>query len=695
MPTDFKTKIDNSGSLERAARARVQDYDHQNFSEKQIQIRANRFMKRENKKITPDFAVGNPLNSTSFTEFYRDSKFFIHLNNSQLTNLQREVENAANRNLAILNDLEKDVASVDSFITEKEIKTNQRFTTVQYNAFVKEMDAGLGAGDNRWLVDFKTGLPFQKHHGLNLVQGTGLTLPVRDQVVIPVRQATLVGEETDAGSTKQPLYANSPNNLLVPNKIFRYVILRKTHDKTTRIYQHANSTVTILLEFHTAQLINFIQLEPLGHSSVFVNEITTINQAGEEVTMLGTRTENSTTTTYLLEPVRTRYLKIKLGQFAPVTKTSFRATDKTTDTLNEVLQGLGWTTRLPQTEEVVEGIVYDFSLKNIRVGLNIYESLGIHRGLDIPISEPLGLTLGKKVDSTTLEGPYGLNTLLSEGTVLSEFYVGAHLMDVDSNLLLEELIPIPDQYPTQVESLPLIGGQSRVKLFPDIVWELDRFQVAETAFEVAAEINVVTISAHSFTVGQQVAFLGNNSSPLTNIYEVIAVADSLNFTIKVNDADSTYVTSVNSTPYIYVYEADTLLALAQDIPFTVRENNITLTLGTDYLVSFNNGDKWYSTMPQASDLFEAALKPKAGDFRIQIKNPAHGRIYWISYKIEPNQQLDSKGLVSLKNGRVLFEENGIGKGTLNTIAIIRAQGANHYITPVVSSYALKIREDVT
>lgn len=697
--SDFEDQLDNKGALERAARYRVQDIDHYQFSAKEIDIRASRYLSRKNKFFQPGHRTGQVLDSVTTSEFLKDSKFFITYNNGQLSDLQEQIGNISNQGFALLHDMQQQALSLDAFISEEEIKTYGRYSTVHFNSFIREIDNGLAYDDKRWLLDYKTQLVFLLSNLSSSIPSAGLLLPIRDQVYLPIRDAYLVGEETDVGDSSEPLFSSSPRNVFLPDKIFRHVILKQEHNQTSKVFRHTPSYCTVMLELAQVQLINFVEIDPLGHSQIFVDTISFINEGGEEIELDASSIDVGTTSVLLLEPIRTRFLKLKFNQFAPVTKTNYLTGNHKIREFNKILRGAGWTHLLNEITGRIEGRVFDFSLRNVRVGLFVFESLGVFRSKDVVVKKPLGLTFNSRAQAINLTDPvddYDSTGLqLAEGAVLSEYYIGAHLVDDDNNTVLEDMFPIPDTYPVQQELLPISGKVGKVKLFPDITWAIDKIKIVNSWQAPGNQLVLVLEEEHDFVIDDQVSFLSSSQHPLLGTYRVQAISDT-SITIQDSGMSPAWSVTQNMTPYVFVYKANTLSTVNQDPPFDVYQQNTLLVLGTDYQISFDGGGIWFGSWPSGLDLVRILTKPEAGSFRVKINNHISDQLYWIRYRVLANQSLSPTGLISLHSGQVVF--NGSAQeahGKLNTVIISRAQMANPYITSIILSYALKVRENVS
>lgn len=698
MPIKFKTEITNYSPIERAARHRVKDEGIDDLTEDQIKFRVSQYLRAQTQKTIPPFITGEVLESAPFREFLRDSKFFVHMNNNQIRELRREIKNTAKEGFGLLADMQQEADALNSLISEEEIKLLGNFDRVHFNSFVRQLDMGLDFDDKQWLVDYKTTHAFLVDNIADIIPGAGLTLPVRENIRVPIVDVVLIGEETDVGDSRFPIVESNPRHIFLPDKIWRYIIIRKEHEKTTRTFAHTPSYATLQLQLPNLQLINYIKIQPLSQRGLVVEELSFVNEAGESVPLETFEVNIETNQILLFEPIRTRYLKVKLRAHAPVTKTEYNVTDWATKELNDILRGSGWTQLLPETTSLIQGRVFDFSIESIVVGLRIYEPLGCYRSRPMRVKNPVGLAISERSASITVSGAqrtYGVDFSLPDGVVLNEYYLGIKLKTKAGRIAMNDLVPIPDSYPIQREFMPLVGAESKAKLFPDMLWNVDKYRVESVEFDLIDIVNinviVTTTTPHGFVVNDTVSILGPAEYVLAGNQTIFEVVDDLSFKIGVAGLFQDQLVDENTVPRVYVYKPST-----QNDPMTLNLENTTLTIGTDYEVSLDGGSTWYGFFPKGSEYINALTDRQAGNFRIKLLNPEYDRLYWIEYRPLKNQFLSKDKLVKLKNGRVVFDSSlRDTKGKISTVIVSRADNASPQVTPAVLFYALKVRERVS
>lgn len=704
MPIEVKEGFNSSKYVRQAAARRAADEDHMQFGQGELEKRTKATLAL--RPGAPGFPPVNPgqiLDAVNWGNYLRDLKMNMGVVASTGEGLEEEILFTSQRNFATLDDLQREAQALDAYVTEEEVKINGRYSRVHYNSFVRPRDATLQYDNQDWITDYKTGLPFQADNISDVIQGTGMTLPLRQEIAAPIIDVTLVGEETDVGDTVKPIVSSDPKNLLRNDRVFRHVVIRTDHDKTSRKYNHTPSYCTVLLEFASIQLINMLNVRPLGHSTVYIEAITYLNEAGEEVELTEVELPSEVELTVLFEPVRTRFLKVKFRQYAPVTRTHFDASDLRVRELNRLLRGAGFSQLLNEKPEEIMGRVYDFSLESVRCGLRVYENLGVFRSQPVKVTGPIGVGYSDIVETIQISSDartYGTQFFLNEGEVLLERYLGVDLQWPEGGRAFRDLIPIPDARAVQREFLPIFSGECQAKLFPDLTWNIEK-KVWTTATWIDGLLWITFDTPHGYERNVGV----KNTDLLVCIGGPGEQGNTFNFTSNewFVDSDTVLVARPNEftgptaadlgqlkiSPYVY-------LDAGQADPVTVFKEEETLAFGTDYQVSFDRGATWLSEWPRDGRWHTLMTRAQAGKFKIKILRPDSTKTYWCQYRVLRNQKLSKRPGVNLRRGRVVFDKRfKSASGTINTVIVSRADNVNPYLTPVLLSYFLRVREHVS
>ena len=478
----FKDKINFGDEILNAAKRRITDVGENDYTEKEIDEGAVKYLTAHTEAITLyNTQQGTPLSSLNRAEELRDIKFSVEGLNRRTAVLEEKIGSFSEEVYSTLSNIQREVNALTSETSEQEIKILGEYDKVHLNSAVRGIDMPLSQDEDSWNKDFKTGFSFLQKNQMHPIVSAGFTLPIREQMYLPVISAIIIDEGTDTREAITPLISTPAENIFLPGKIFRHVIVRKDFDESSRLYKQETvldeypyscvSSCSIQLELPNNVAINFIDVEPIAGSTVYISKIEYLNEAGEEIE-LTTSTLSSETNLYILfSPIYTRYLKITFEQYASLARTEVSTSDSTVLAINGLLEGAGFSQLLSENGELIKGRIYDFSMKRIRVGFIVYENLGVFRSKPILVESPLSIELSIEVESIlppSEKDPYGNLIATPEGRLLYETYVGARLETGDGNVRLNSLIPVPDSYPWQTEFLFPIGSIAKVKLFPDL-----------------------------------------------------------------------------------------------------------------------------------------------------------------------------------------------------------------------------------
>jgi hypothetical protein len=687
MPLNLIKKFDQDEPLRRAARRRVSDVDHLELSESAIDSLARKYLKENRVVDYPQLLPGSISSSGIQSVYLKDSKFSIGRLAETIRVLNHDISNFRDRNSALLSELQTDVHSLGSMLTEDEVSYQSGFNYAQLNRWSRPQDLPTEWADCEWRVDFKTGRTLLPEDIASLIPAAGITLPVLRTEPLLVSKVVLVAEETNVGSTHLPLVNGDPNSVLREGESFRYVIAKRHSDNTSKRYLHKPVYCTLLFEMTVPQELNSLKIKPIGASPVCVESVSYINNAGEEVLLTTTEIDADLYLTLLFEPVRTRQLKVKLVQFAPVSSEVVRFDDLNARKLNDVVSGLGWSQLVPENTVSIPAKIYDFSIETIELGLRLYRGLGLFESPAINIDKLQALAHTTAVESISITvDKDGTHINLPDSQASNETYYGVEIYD-GTDLALKALIPIPDSLPVQIEHLPLVGQVGRCKLFPDVLYMAEKVKIA-TAEYIAGGLQIVFVTEHGFTdVSNTLVISAPGDDDSFNIKSSNwVIVDA--FTVKALDyVGSGELVEFAPTPFGYIKE------LAND-PFSVYLGDTLLVLGQDYSFSLDDGSTWLTEVPATMTLRRNFRKTLAGTFRIKVASPQYDSLYRIQYLPKSVQDLEPKGLVTLRNGRIVFDPSLQGmKARLKTVMMMRAETSNGYVSPVITSYLLKVKRD--
>lgn len=682
----LKTKISSLENLYTASQYRVQDYAFLDLDSKEIESGAAGYLKRTQSFFESPLKSSVPMSSATWREYLKDLRFLIVFNNLELNDLEADIIRLAKRNLKKIRSIQRELNVLESEVIEEEVRFYKDFDFAHHNNFSKKQDRKATELQD-WNYDFKTGLSIADDNIAEVYPFVGATLPVLESVSIPISRCLIVGEESDVGDTKQPLISTDPNNCVIDNEIFRYVIIRKEYDETKRKYNHTDSYLTLLLELDSLQTINCFEVIPAGANTVQLISVTYINEAGEEVILGAEVLDAPSGLKVFTEAIRLKYLKLKFKQLAPVNKQSLSVTDSNAD-LNNLLQGLTWSTRFKDNQHVsIEGRVYDFSIKDIKIWLNRYNSLGYYCSDSKRITDIATAKISNRVEQIPVSVGINFSDAVynySTGSTAAEFYLGVKSRRKNKNFF-EDLIPIPDSYPIQSETLILSGGYAKLKFYPSLTFEVPRVKVVSIEAINSFRHLVTTVTPHGLVDDDEFFMIGPMSKNVTNDFTVDSVVNDYSFYIQAN-RNSNIVIDEEDKPNTYLYLADSSPL------FNLRRGDVELNIGSDYQVSF--GDGVYSNTWDYNKYTEWLVRgPRAGEFSIKIQNPSYIETYYIDYKPLKNQWLGQTNLVKLQHGSAVFDKKFLGTvSEVQTIVLLRSSIQDYYTTSILASYTLGVKK---
>jgi hypothetical protein len=492
MIPKFKDIISYHGLYLRAAKRRVRDEPHLNLTDQQVQRKALALLKSTDDLRPRIHKSAKPISSAIEISFLKEFKFFVSMMNLQAGRLTEVVRGDAKDAFATLHEMQRELVTLDAEVEEKEIELLGNYSKVHLNTFSRPTDSQVSYTDKSWLVDFKTGFAFQERYMMDVLPSAGAINPIKEYVKAPIVDAVVIDEGSDAGDSIEPFITSNPRNIFRKNKVFKYAIVRQEFDSSSRRYKpktsfdtypwSCTSTMTMQVELANVMHINTLKIHPLGDSTISIKEIRYVNEAGEEIALNALPIDNQTEIVVLFEPVFTKYIIVQFEQFAHVARTEVNIGDRRTTSINRVLDAKGFTVKLPENNRVVKGRTYDFSLKEIQVGLSAYENKGFFRGQNIVVSSPVGMEISREVESIVPIvnfGTYEDTTVLPEGKTLQEAYVGVRLFDKQGNRRMDEICPVLDTGLIQLEYLSPVSKLCRYKLFPDLNWTLKEVCVTQ------------------------------------------------------------------------------------------------------------------------------------------------------------------------------------------------------------------------
>ena len=126
----------------------------------------------------------------------------------------------------------------------------------------------------------------------------------------------------------------------------------------------------------------------------------------------------------------------------------------------------------------------------------------------------------------------------------------------------------------------------------------------------------------------------------------------------------------------------------------VFEGTTKLVIGSDYLISLDNGSTWLSYLPHDQETNRLIRKATAGDFLIKVHNLDLTKKYIARYFVLPKQFLSKNKNIKLVNGIIEIDEPlASNEGVISSIFIMRNGFGNRYLSPIISEYTINLFEE--
>ena len=295
MIPKFKDRISFHGLLLDAVKRRIMDVPHpSDISEADLNRLAGRMLNSMSGFKPAPHVTSVPISSFKENTFIKDFKLYLNIINSQVGRLE-EVVNPHKEALGTLNEMQKEVVTINAEVEEKEIELLGNYSQVRLNNFSRSNDGQLEYTDKSWLIDFKTGFSFMERYLMDIIPSSGAVLPIKEYVKLPIINAEIIDERCDTGDSVKPFIISNPRNVFLKNKLFKYAVVRQEFDTSSRRYKvktsydeypySCTSTMTIQVELGNMMQANAFKVEPMGDSTISIKSVKYINESGEEIVL--------------------------------------------------------------------------------------------------------------------------------------------------------------------------------------------------------------------------------------------------------------------------------------------------------------------------------------------------------------------------------------------------------------------------
>lgn len=655
---------------------RVTDGEVKQESAELLELKAQQYLKNNNQQILPMDLPGTVITSETWRTAIKDNRFFINSLATQLSNIDKEMNVLLNNSINQSKDIQQLISTVDSFLTEEEIRTYQNVEHVHYNSFARTEDAFSTDFLNAFNLDFKTGLTFSKQQIMSYFNNVGLSLPIMNETVLPIESIYIVEEDSDSGDfTTSIKRKNSANG-------FEYIIYKKSFDEHGNKISSSLPIVTYGIDFSHLNSFNYLEIQTISGSDLEVLEISYLNEAGQEIILSQNNWIYSNALILFFAPIRCKALNIKIQAGAAITYGDISNRDIDIDNINKILSGHGFSFLLNEKSESGLGYLYDFSLKKIIVKSIVYDYVGFFLGKTLNVDNAISCILQTSNATIPLirtDNGYLYSYTFPAAEVYDEKYL---CMEVGSKHFS---IPVPDTENFQIENLPLVGDSARLKFLPNLQAGFQKYKIDYVEVKDGAA-TITFVEKHYLTSDGSLFFESWNSHPLNGSFDYV-ISDDYRIDLTLV-ADNSYVIASGETPFCYAYSLSSNNTL-----FEVYSNDTLLTIGSDYLITFDNGVSYHNEFLYGEAFKSQTKASVAGDCRIKFTNPKFDIAYAVKYKPLKHQYLDHFYITQLEEDAIVFNSQ-YKNIKLAPLIIKRSASKNIYITSLMEYYCLKVESHV-
>ena len=595
--------------------------------------------------LDPPMEEGRIMRGLGTSEYMRDVQMFSFALNTQAEQLEYAVDQMVAEQNGFLADVLATAEYAKDLMAEVQIQVQENYTSVSSNSFGLPEDLAVGP---HLEADPKNGWNYKINKNIKPVRGIGLTQPLRSIHEVSVEDVYI---DTSLSDREFVLENDSPNNLLLPNTLFHQIV-GISEESDSYIHRKNKCELVIGFKLEHVQDVNIMDIK--GLSSVAFR-----------VTKLEYKDLDDNWTEIAIEDFAV--LSNKRVIFPVVTAKALRVTFEQTaserrlfvfgkEPVNELLENQEFSYRLDEEIIEIQGAIFDFSMREVRFHLASYFPDGFYQAPEVPVMDAYGVSIK--------------DTWTGDGYV--EKWLYTYLED-ENAVVNDGFIPLPDSNYLQREVLFPEAGVCKVKLFPQQDAALQKFRIKsiDSSF---FTMTVETETPHGFSISDTVTFMNAGidgtftitATPSTTSFQYVAIAN--------------HTFAEGTTPRAFVYDPT-----AAAVGFTVYEDGVALTVGTDYEYSLDTGSTWKTSFDYATD----GLDIQAGRFLVKLYSANVDKRYHIEYYYYPLQKLNAAGSIMLRN-RVIELAEGL-KGHVRPVYILRSNTANIYNTLNLKQYWVKTK----
>jgi len=462
----FKNNINFTKDIIDAGYKRIKDIDNFDFSKLKLEESVTRFVnntKDYNAYIPGVFEI---FSSFRKNESLKNLKYFINILSVELGRIEKENDFYKDYIYSLVKKIESESLSLEAITEEKEIKFFYGASKVCYNNFTRENDFGLNEQNRDFMIDHKTKFFFEEKEKLSVLKNLGITLPIEGKISVPIVEVEIINEETTSGDTLFPIEQSNPMNIIRRNKTFNYSVLFKEMDNK-RKYKREHASLCLMLKLGSVTPLNNLKVISNSIGAFNIESISYIDGSGSEIKINEYEIENTFESNYIFKPIETDTLILKIVQKTPIGTSQIM--EKEEEALAKVMRAAGFISGKDVNIQEINGYVYDISVNSIELNLLSFGNKGIYRSEYSEVSNLNSITLKEASvipSLISIKDSYIKDYLILSENVLTEKYFGLKIFSKDGGVLINETIPLIDNWEKQTEYLEPVGNVMRLKLFP-------------------------------------------------------------------------------------------------------------------------------------------------------------------------------------------------------------------------------------
>lgn len=515
--------------FERAAKYRL-SLIQQNFTEEEkkqyiISIARNSDIDLSSSSILNSIIDNNNARAQTYDRNLKNTMMYLYFYNEYKTSFNNLINNFKSNLKNYFTSLSKDLLNIEAKLESASYSSkNNKTKNVFRNSFKDRAGYELYRRE-----DPKQTVGFSLRQSLSADDNL-LKLREMNKIKVVPREIFLVEEESFNGDTTKPVYSNNVYNLREDNTPFRFLVLKKSSDKTgIKLKQEIKNVaypynkkvqMTVLFDFVGKKKINNIRIRTASSLPVNIEGVKYWNGSSWLNLNFFTKETNNIYNCFF-ESIRAFKVKVTFSQKKYLDVKNLK--DNKTEI--ESLIDKSYLSFFSEEQRETEGYLHDLSVDTVEFFFSIYRKKGIYVDNDkINVSKPVSFQfdLNYLLDNSLVYAEKYLNIVLyGEESILA--FKKAKQLEEDARLKsprLNKIVAIPSGEGKEKELLVFNRNQAKLNFFPkkdSLVIKLNGVILDSTEYQV------------SINGGE--TFIAGNDLIQANINEAVAG----NLIVKINN----------------------------------------------------------------------------------------------------------------------------------------------------------------